>query len=187
MPTAFPWKTSRLGLDTVPLQQRQISTHISKRNLKLIPQTQFLLSFLLFKFHPSKPSDKSLCIYRYIYLSRLLQQLKRGCWRRDEEHFGRINTGQSIEKRVFQEGCLGGMLLKIIDFSEKSTFEMKKAVFGAIRKSNIYRLFPLWKKEIPEFLKLRDYGAAGGTWTRTMLPSLDFESNASAIPPLRLA
>lgn len=56
---------------------------------------------------------------------------------------GGINTGQSIEKKVFQEGCLGGMLLKIIDFSEKCTFEMKKAVFGDIRKSNICRLFPL--------------------------------------------
>ena len=57
--------------------------------------------------------------------------------------FWGINTGQSIEKRVFQEGCFGGMLLKIINFSEKSTFEMKKAVFGAIRKSNICRLFSL--------------------------------------------
>ena len=34
-------------------------------------------------------------------------------------------------------------------------------------------------------LQLSLPNAAGGTWTRTKLPSADFESAASAIPPLR--
>ena len=30
------------------------------------------------------------------------------------------------------------------------------------------------------------FGAEGGTWTHTLSPTMDFESIASAIPPLRL-